>query len=88
MARPFKRLLPVSHQDCSESKDCFLDFHLAQKSETEDLKSASLRIETLSFQRPGPRGVGTGMGTESMTAQWSEKGQAIISQDCTRWIHG
>ena len=88
MARPFKRFLPVSHQDCSEPKDYFLDFHSAQKSEVEDLKSTSLRIETLSFQRPGPRGVGTGIGTESMTAQWSEKGQASISQDYTRWIHG
>ena len=37
----------------------------------------------LSFQKPGPWGVASGMETERETPQWSEKGQGVMEQEVT-----
>jgi len=46
-------------------------------------KSSSLRIEVLSFQRPGPGGTTSGTSTDNKTPQWSEKGHGTKEQDET-----
>jgi len=72
-----------SHQERRESKELFLSFQACQKVLAEATKSASTKIEELSFHLPGPRGIGSGIEILRATAQWSKKGHGKISQEST-----
>jgi len=69
-------------------KEDFLARQRSQKDLTLTPKDSSDKMDTFSFHRPGPRGIGSGIGTDNTTAEWSEKGQGIKSQKRTRCTQG
>ena len=81
MVRPFNRDFPLSHQSATDGKDSLLERQCDQKEEIISTYSSSDKTEQLSFHRPGPRSNTSGTLVESKTAQWSEKGHGMMSQE-------
>ena len=87
MVRPFNRDFPLSHQSATDGKDSLLERQCDQKEEMISTYSSSDRTEQLSFHKPGPRSNTSGTLVDNETAQWSEKGHGMISQEIKQADH-
>ena len=77
------RPLPSSHHLAREGKRETEERQLRQATAIRSQYSSSDKMEVLSFHNPGPGGTTSGIDKDRKMAQWSEKGQGMMSQEET-----